>query len=345
MVDNIWKFFGILAGVLLISVSVSPVFADTRYASYPDFEHDTPYPPKNPDPENGSTGVDVNIALSWDGGDPDIEEDVYYDVYIGTASNPPFRERIGPFPATQSRIVYNNLTKLVYNTRYYWRIDAIDSYGYTTTGSVWFFETRDDNTPYIPSNPAPANGSVDVPLNVELEWSGGDPDEGDIVYYDVYLGTTMNPPKIADHITENSCMVTNLLPNTTYYWRIDAFDDYGYTTTGPTWNFKTKDVPVLNIKGVQGGFGKIKVTIENTGNVDAVDMNYSIDVSGGILISGGTTSGVIPVLQSGDEVAVQSNFILGLGRININISVSAQGTPVVNKSYSGFVLLFYIMIT
>ena len=345
MVDNIWKFFGILAGVLLISVSVSPVFADTRYASYPDFEHNTPYLPKNPDPENGSTGVDVNIALSWDGGDPDIEEDVYYDVYIGTVSNPPFRERIGPFPATQIRIVYNNLTKLVYNTRYYWRIDAIDSYGYTTTGPVWFFETRDDNTPYLPSNPAPANGSVDVPLNVKLEWTGGDPDEGDIVYYDVYLGTTMNPLKIADHITETGYMVTNLLPNTTYYWRIDAFDDYGYTTTGPTWNFKTKDVPVLNIKGVEGGFGKIKVTIENTGNVDAVDMNYSIDISGGIPISGRTTSGVVPVLQSGDEVIVQSNFILGLGRINIDITVSARDTPVVSKSYSGLVLLFYIMTT
>lgn len=343
MAYNIWKIFGVLVGVLLITQCTFSAYPHTTFSTLDD--HNTPYSPRNPYPENGSTDVNLSIVLSWDGGDPDSGENVFYDIYIGEIANPPFRERIGPFPAYQIRITYNNLSRLSYNTRYYWRVDAIDSYGYTTTGPTWFFETRDDRTPFLPSDPTPANGSIGVPLDVELKWTGGDPDESDIVYYDVYLGITVNPPKIADHITETSYMVTNLLPNTTYYWRIDAFDDYGYTTTGPTWNFKTKDVPVLNIKGVQGGFGKIKVTIENTGNVNAIDVNYSIDISGGILISSGVRSEVVPILQSGDEVVVQSNFILGLGRIDIDISVNAQDTPLVSKSYSGLVLLFYIMIT
>ena len=86
--------------------------------------------------------MDVNIVLAWDGGDPDINETVYYDVYLGEESNPGFVERIGPYPATQTRITYSNLSKLVYNTRYYWRVDSIDSYGYTTTGPTWVFKTK-----------------------------------------------------------------------------------------------------------------------------------------------------------------------------------------------------------
>lgn len=339
------KVLNIMLSMLLVT-GVSAAFVNAKNDStvYSTLDHSTPYLPSNPDPENGSTNVNVSITLSWDGGDPDVGETVYYDIYLSEEPNPGFVERIGPFPADQIRITYNNLSRLVYNTRYYWRIDAIDSYGYTTTGPTWTFETKDDRTPYLPSNPFPENNSEDVPLNVTLSWTGGDPDEGDVVYYDVYLGTEINPPNVAWHQLETSYGPVNLSPDTTYYWRVDAFDDYGYTTTGPTWVFKTKNAPVFEVRGINGGLGKIKVSIKNVGTMDAFNVDYSIKLENGWVISGKDSSGTISSLAAGEETVVYSDFIVGFGKTVVTVTVKTMETPVVSKTVDALVLLFYVLI-
>lgn len=47
-----------------------------------------------------------------------------------------------------------------------------------------------NNPPYMPGNPFPANYARDVDLpghrKVILSWSGGGPDAGDVVRYDVF---------------------------------------------------------------------------------------------------------------------------------------------------------------
>ena len=54
------------------------------------------------------------------------------------------------------------------------------------------------DSPYEPSNPNPANNSVDVDLDADLTWVGGDPD-GDFVTYEVYFGTDSPPPSHQPH--------------------------------------------------------------------------------------------------------------------------------------------------
>jgi hypothetical protein len=101
-----------------------------------------PYMPAAPDPLNGQTDVSINADLSWDGGDPNATDDVYYDVYFGTGSPPPFFERIGPYSAAQTRITYDPST-MATNTLYYWQIVAEDDQGLSTDGPVWSFTTGD----------------------------------------------------------------------------------------------------------------------------------------------------------------------------------------------------------
>ncbi|MGB5925350.1 MAG: hypothetical protein WBH01_04570 [Dehalococcoidia bacterium] len=100
----------------------------------------SPYKPSNPLPSDGASGVDINADLSWSGGDPDAGDTVTYDVYFGTSSTPPFRETIGPYPATQSSITYDPGT-LADNTKYYWRIVARDNHGIAREGPIWDFST------------------------------------------------------------------------------------------------------------------------------------------------------------------------------------------------------------
>jgi len=49
-------------------------------------------------------------------------------------------------------------------------------------------EPIDNNPPNVPSNPEPSNGSTNVYISVDLNWTGGDPD-GDPVTFDIYFGT------------------------------------------------------------------------------------------------------------------------------------------------------------
>ena len=239
----------------------------------------TPYLPSNPNPPNESTNVNVNTDLGWDGGDPDTDETVYYDVYLGIESNPPFIEQIGPYPADQTRITYD-LEKLNYNMQYYWRIDAIDSYGYTTTGPSWAYTTVDDQPPYQPSNPNPANGSTDVAANINLSWTGGDPDLGDVVKYDVYFGTDPNPPNVVLKQLETMYGLGILDGDTQYYWRIDAWDDYGYSVTGETWTFRTEmqpNKPATPSGKINGKAGTEYIYTSNTTDPDGDQVYYWFD--------------------------------------------------------------------
>ncbi|MCX6671862.1 MAG: hypothetical protein NTX92_08090 [Euryarchaeota archaeon] len=169
-----------------------------------------PNQPSNPTPSNGSTGISINAVLSWTCSDPDSDP-LAYDVYFGTSSSPP-------------RIVNNQTATtyppgiMVYGTIYYWKIVAWDINSGPRASPVWHFQTN--SLPNQPNNPTPSNGSTNVPINTDLSWTGGDPDSGDTVTYDVYFGISSNPPHVAYNQTN---LIYNppgdLLYNTLYYWR------------------------------------------------------------------------------------------------------------------------------
>ena len=58
--------------------------------------------------------------------------------------------------------------------------------------------------PYTPSNPSPPDGAMYVDPDADLSWTGGDPNPGDTVTYDVYFGTSSPPPKIVTNQTDTS---------------------------------------------------------------------------------------------------------------------------------------------
>jgi hypothetical protein len=81
-----------------------------------------------PNPGDGAMNVHTTADLNWAAG-PDVTS---YDVYFGT-SNP------GMFKGNQIASTFDPGI-MAYSTRYYWRIDTVNSYG-TTSGKVWSFST------------------------------------------------------------------------------------------------------------------------------------------------------------------------------------------------------------
>lgn len=95
-----------------------------------------------------------------------------------------------------------------------------------------------NRVPDFPSNPSPADSATGVPRNVTLSWTCDDPD-GDSLTYDVYLGTDSRPPLVNSGLTTATYRPEILDFDTTYYWRIVAWDDEAYGTGGPIWSFST----------------------------------------------------------------------------------------------------------
>jgi len=95
-----------------------------------------------------------------------------------------------------------------------------------------------NNSPDRPNNSSPANGDVNIPINTQLSWECTDPD-GDALTYDVYFGTTSNPPKVTSNQT---LTIYNpaLAYSTTYYWKISAWDIHGAKNESSVWHFTTQ---------------------------------------------------------------------------------------------------------
>ena len=145
--------------------------------------------------------------------------------------------------------------------------------------------TQPNNFPYYPGNPSPSEGAVEQSTNVNLSWSGGDPD-GDPVTYDLYFGTKSSPPVVATGLTQTTYDPGLLNDDTQYYWKIVSKDDQGGETPGPVWTFRTGTGTGLNnlveIESVYVSSGanvEVEVFFENSVELAAitVPLQYSSD--------------------------------------------------------------------
>ena len=121
--------------------------------------------------------------------------------------------------------------------------------------------------PDVPAYNAPANGATAQPTSgVTLSWNGGL--WGQI--YDIYFGTTSNPPLLAGNVQLGPSQYTTdyktyalpaLQPGTTYYWKIVSKTMAYVPANGAVWSFTTA--------GSAGGGGSTLPSGWSNGDVGA----------------------------------------------------------------------------
>ncbi len=116
---------------------------------------------------------------------------------------------------------------------YYWQVIALDEFGEETVSEVWMYLVNAQNVaPAAFTLLGPVDETVTT-LTPELSWNASsDMDEGDMISYELSLGTT--PDNLSVMYSGDGLSYTLAEPltdNTTYYWQVEASDLSGATTT------------------------------------------------------------------------------------------------------------------
>jgi len=101
-------------------------------------------------------------------------------------------------------------------------------------------------------------------------------------------------------------------------------------------------IPVLEIEDIYGSLFRVSVVIKNDGSVDAIGVDWSITLDGGLILMGRETIGRIMNIPAGDNVTVTSDPICGMGRPVITATVEKPGVSLDTKEADAFVFFFFI---
>ncbi|UCF11720.1 MAG: hypothetical protein JSW06_06625 [Thermoplasmatales archaeon] len=96
--------------------------------------------------------------------------------------------------------------------------------------------------------------------------------------------------------------------------------------------------PQIEIGDISGGLFKIKAEIKNTGAADATGVMWDIDLAGGIILLGKSTSGGPVNIPASGQIIAQSSLILGLGGTTVTVTADSA-----TKNATATVLLFFIL--
>jgi YVTN family beta-propeller protein len=101
-------------------------------------------------------------------------------------------------------------------------------------------DTTGNRAPTVPSHPQPDSGATGRDPGLMLAWHSQDPDSGDTVRFEVFLGVADTQlPLVKDSLSDTTFQPSGLGWSTRYYWRIVAFDNHGAVDSGPYWQFTT----------------------------------------------------------------------------------------------------------
>jgi hypothetical protein len=107
--------------------------------------------------------------------------------------------------------------------------------------TVVIYEVEPANDPPLgPEYEAPADGLEGVSGPVEFRWQGSDPDPGDVLTYELRLGTDpLSLGTVAQDLAAPVATVGELPPDTDFYWQVVGRDAAGAETAGPIRQFST----------------------------------------------------------------------------------------------------------
>ncbi|MCU0850939.1 MAG: PKD domain-containing protein [Candidatus Thermoplasmatota archaeon] len=105
------------------------------------------------------------------------------------------------------------------------------------------------------------------------------------------------------------------------------------------------ELTILNIDfslEIKGGFG-VTVTMKNNGGIALTDIQWKINLSGGLIILGKMKTGSIDALQPSESETFKNIPVLGIGKTTIQVEFTCAEGITGSKSTTGTVFLFFVL--
>ena len=162
------------------------------------------------------------------------------------------------------------------------------------------------------------NMSIGETYYIVIEPSGGDYELNDTSYL-CWGGSIIDHYQYGDAwlIQEGSWYLNDWGPPSDY-----CFKTYGLSQGNAD----------IQINVINGGFRSSAVIINN-GTATANDVNWSIDLEGGLIIAGSHTEGIIDELASGASKTIRQTTLYGIGRTTITVTAGDA-----TEQATGFIL-------
>lgn len=224
-------------------------------------------------PSDEATVVSIYSNLSWNCTDPNGDP-MSYSLYFGNTPSPSI---LATGLVSSS---YSFVAPLEYSKTYYWKIEAVDSYGESAESQLHSF-TTEANLPPIFDSMSPTDNSTNTLMTTNLIWNFTDPNVNPLTYT-LFFGESSTPSQRETGLRGSNYSFENpLKPLTTYYWKVSADDGYGGTAESPVYRFTTKSnsSPTINSISPSDGAGAISVSTSlywNVSDSDGDSLSYTL---------------------------------------------------------------------
>ena len=200
----------------------------------------TPQPPAVPtlaSPADLATNVALNPTLSWN----TAANATSYHAQVSTQSN--FSSTV--FDQSNLAATSVQVSGLLNNTVYYWRVQSSNGTDNSAYSSSWSFTTiAAPQLPAVPTLVSPADLATNVALNPTLSWNTA----ANATSYHTQVSTQSNFSSTVfdqSNLAGTSVQVNGLLNNTVYYWRVQSSNGTDNSAYSSSWSFTTIAAPQL----------------------------------------------------------------------------------------------------
>ncbi|MDI6766411.1 MAG: S8 family serine peptidase [Bacteroidota bacterium] len=224
------------AGSLTLDVNAQSSPPQSPPPEEPPLAPGAPGRPRLLAPDSGTTDRPIALTCSW------------YQTYSATS----YRFQLSTSSTFSTLVVHDStlttnsksVSSLAYNTTYYWRVKASNENGSSYWSNVWQFRTTSP-PPEPPPTPvllSPNNYSTGYGISLYLSWNPS----STATSYRLQVSRYSNFSSLLvdqTNIIETSYWVYGLSYSTTYYWRVNASNNYGTSPWSSVWQFATGGAP------------------------------------------------------------------------------------------------------